>query len=376
MKIQNLLEDLIKIESITPRDEGCFDVIEPMLKDLGFKCERINYENVENLYAVLGDEGPLMCFLGHTDVVPTGPVENWSQPPFSADIIDGHMFGRGTADMKGNIAAYLLALKDFLSSKPSLNYRLAVLLTSNEEGEPEDGKIDVIIKKFMDQGEHIDFCLVGEPSSNKKVGDTIRIGRRGSLSGTLKVLGKQGHVAYPEKVENPIFTSAKLISELESITWDEGNEHFQPTSFQISNIKSGTGATNVVPGVLEMMFNFRFCSESNEAHLKETFEAVLKKQNLEYEIDWVLSGLPYLTEKKYFIEQIVNSVKSVTGYEPIINNGGGTSDGRFLQVMGSEIVELGPLNETIHKTDENVSLKDLDTLKGIYTNLLERLNSN
>ena len=376
MKIQNLLEDLIKIESITPRDEGCFDVIDPMLKDLGFKCERINYENVENLYAVLGDEGPLMCFLGHTDVVPTGPVENWSQPPFSADIIDGHMFGRGTADMKGNIAAYLLALKDFLSSKPSLNYRLAVLLTSNEEGEPEDGKIDVIIKKFMDQGEHIDFCLVGEPSSNKKVGDTIRIGRRGSLSGTLKVLGKQGHVAYPEKVENPIFTSAKLISELESITWDEGNEHFQPTSFQISNIKSGTGATNVVPGVLEMMFNFRFCSESNEAHLKETFEAVLKKQNLEYEIDWVLSGLPYLTEKKYFIEQIVNSVKSVTGYEPIINNGGGTSDGRFLQVMGSEIVELGPLNETIHKTDENVSLKDLDTLKGIYTNLLERLNSN
>ena len=375
MEIQNLLEDLIKIESITPKDEGCFDLIEPMLKDMGFHCERINYDNVENLYAVLGDQGPLMCFLGHTDVVPTGPLENWSQPPFSAITIDGHMFGRGTADMKGNIATYLLALKDFLSTKPSLNYRLAVLLTSNEEGEPEDGKIDVIIKKFMDEGEHIDFCLVGEPSSNKKVGDTIRIGRRGSLSGTLKVLGKQGHVAYPEKVENPIFTSAKLISELESITWDQGNEHFQPTSFQISNIKSGTGATNVVPGVLEMMFNFRFCSESNEANLKETFEAVLKKQNLKYEIDWVLSGLPYLTEKKYFIEQIVDSVKSVTGYEPVINNGGGTSDGRFLQVMGSEIVELGPLNETIHKTDECVSLQDLDTLKGIYTNLLERLNS-
>jgi succinyl-diaminopimelate desuccinylase len=251
-----------------------------------------------------------------------------------------------------------------------------VLLTSNEEGEPEDGKIDVIIKKFMDDGEHIDYCLVGEPSSNKKVGDTIRIGRRGSLSGTLKVLGKQGHVAYPEKVENPIFTSAKLISELESISWDEGNEHFQPTSFQISNIKSGTGATNVVPGVLEMMFNFRFCSESNEAYLKKTFEAVLKKLDLKYEVEWVLSGLPYLTEKKYFIEQIVDSVKSITGYEPIINNGGGTSDGRFLQVMGSEIVELGPLNETIHKTDENVSLQDLETLKGIYTNLLERLNSN
>ena len=376
MEIENLLKDLIKIESITPKDEGCFDLIEPFLKDLGFKCERIDYENVENLYGVLGNEGPLMCFLGHTDVVPTGPVENWSQPPFSAVTIDGRMYGRGTADMKGNIAAYLLALKDFLSTNPTLNYRLAVLLTSNEEGEPEDGKIDVIIKKFMDDGEHIDFCLVGEPSSNKKVGDTIRIGRRGSLSGTLKVLGKQGHVAYPEKVENPIFTSAKLISELESISWDEGNEHFQPTSFQISNIKSGTGATNVVPGVLEMMFNFRFCSESNEAYLKETFESVLKKLNLKYEVEWVLSGLPYLTEKKYFIEQIVDSVKSITGYEPIINNGGGTSDGRFLQVMGSEIVELGPLNETIHKTDENVSLQDLETLKGIYTNLLERLNSN
>ena len=376
MELESLLKDLIKIESITPKDEGCFDLIEPFLQDLGFKCERIDYGNVENLYAVLGYEGPWMCFLGHTDVVPTGPVENWRQPPFSAVTIDGHMYGRGTADMKGNIAAYLLALKDFLSTNPTLNYRLAVLLTSNEEGEPEDGKIDVIIKKFMDEGEHIDFCLVVEPSSNEKDGDTIRIGRRGSLSGTLKVLGKQGHVAYPEKVENPIFSSAKLISELESITWDEGNEHFQPTSFQISNIKSGTGATNVVPGALEMMFNFRFCSESNEAYLKETFEGVLEKLNLKYEIDWVLSGLPYLTQKKYFIEQIVDSVKFITGYEPVINNGGGTSDGRFLQVMGSEIVELGPLNETIHKTDENVSLDDLETLKGIYTNLLERLNSN
>ena len=186
MEIENLLKDLIKIESITPKDEGCFDLIEPLLEDLGFKCERMNYDNVENLYATLGNEGPLMCFLGHTDVVPTGPIENWSQPPFSAVTIDGHMYGRGTADMKGNIAAYLLALKDFLSTNPALNYRLAVLLTSNEEGEPEDGKIDVIIKKFMDDGEHIDFCLVGEPSSNKKVGDTIRIGRRGSLSGTLK----------------------------------------------------------------------------------------------------------------------------------------------------------------------------------------------
>lgn len=375
MNIETLLQDLIKIESITPRDEGCFDLIEPILEDLGFNCQRINYENVENLYAVRGDSGPLMCFLGHTDVVPTGPVENWTHPPFSAEKIENHIYGRGAADMKGNITAYLLALKDFLKTDPKLNYRLGFLLTSNEEGEPEDGKIDIIVKDFMEKGEHIDFCLVGEPSSSEKVGDTIRIGRRGSLSGTLKVLGKQGHVAYPDTIENPIFSSAQLISQLENITWDEGNEHFQPTSFQISNIKAGTGATNVVPGSLEMMFNFRFCSESNEAGLKKKFEEVLENLNLKYEVDWVLSGLPYLTEKKYFIDNIISSVKDVTGYEPIINNGGGTSDGRFLQVMGSEIVELGPLNKTIHKTDENVSLEDLETLKTIYVNLLTRLNN-
>ena len=376
MSIENLSKDLIKIESITPEDAGCFDVIEPLLSELGFDCQRINYENVENLYAVLGTKGPMLCFLGHTDVVPTGPLEEWTHPPFEAVIEGDKVHGRGAADMKGNIASYLIALKEFLSTEPNLDIRLGVLLTSNEEGEPEDGKIDVLLKKLMDDGEFIDYCLVGEPSSNKKVADTIRIGRRGSLSGTLKVIGKQGHVAYPDKVENPIFLSSKIISKLQEIKWDEGNEHFQPTSFQISNIEAGTGATNVVPGSLEMMFNFRFCSESNESSLVEAFESVLEDLNINYEINWVLSALPYLTTKKYFIDEIVASVKEVTGYEPVINNGGGTSDGRFFQKMGSEIVELGPLNETIHKIDENISLSDLETLKEIYKKIIERINSN
>ncbi len=376
MNIENLSKDLIKIESITPEDAGCFDVIEPLLSELGFDCQRINYENVENLYAVLGTKGPMLCFLGHTDVVPTGPLEEWTHPPFEAVIEGNKVHGRGAADMKGNIASYLIALKEFLSTDPNLGIRLGVLLTSNEEGEPEDGKIDVLLKKLMDDGEFIDYCLVGEPSSNKKVADTIRIGRRGSLSGTLKVIGKQGHVAYPDKVENPIFLASKIISKLQEIKWDEGNEHFQPTSFQISNIEAGTGATNVVPGSLEMMFNFRFCSESNESSLVEAFEAVLKDLNINYEINWVLSALPYLTTKKYFIDEIVASVKEVTGYEPVINNGGGTSDGRFFQKMGSEIVELGPLNETIHKIDENISLSDLETLKEIYKKIIEKINSN
>ena len=376
MNIENLSKDLIKIESITPEDAGCFDVIEPLLSELGFDCQRINYENVENLYAVLGTKGPMLCFLGHTDVVPTGPLEEWTHPPFKAVIEGDKVHGRGAADMKGNIASYLIALKEFLSTDPNMGIRLGVLLTSNEEGEPEDGKIDVLLKKLMDDGEFIDYCLVGEPSSNKKVADTIRIGRRGSLSGTLKVIGKQGHVAYPDKVENPIFLSSKIISKLQEIKWDEGNEHFQPTSFQISNIEAGTGATNVVPGSLEMMFNFRFCSESNESSLVEAFEAVLKDLNINYKINWVLSALPYLTTKKYFIDEIVASVKEVTGYEPVINNGGGTSDGRFFQKMGSEIVELGPLNETIHKIDENISLSDLETLKEIYKKIIERINSN
>ena len=373
MNLENLVTDLIKIESISPKDKGCFDLIEPILNELGFVSERINYKNVENLYSVYGNNGPTFCFLGHTDVVPTGPENLWTHPPFSAKKVDGKIYGRGAADMKGNICAFLNALSEFVNSEKNLNFKIAVLLTSNEEGESDDGFIDILLDKLLERGEKIDYCLVGEPSSSEIVGDTIRIGRRGSLSGKLKILGKQGHIAYPEKIINPIFLVSNIITELKEKKWDVGNDHFQPTSFQISNINSGTGAGNIVPGELEMDFNFRFCSESTSEGLIEEFEKILNSHNVDYKVEWNLSGLPFLTTKTYFVDLVIDSIKNVLGREPVINNGGGTSDGRFMPVMDAEIVELGPLNETIHKIDENVSLKDLNDLSKIYLEILKKI---
>ena len=373
MNLENLVTDLIKIESISPKDKGCFDLIEPILNELGFVSERINYKNVENLYSVYGNNGPTFCFLGHTDVVPTGPENLWTHPPFSAKKVDDKIYGRGAADMKGNICAFLNALSEFVNCEKKLNFKIAVLLTSNEEGESDDGFIDILLDKLLERGEKIDYCLVGEPSSSEIVGDTIRIGRRGSLSGKLKILGKQGHIAYPEKIINPIFLVSNIITELKEKKWDVGNDHFQPTSFQISNINSGTGAGNIVPGELEMDFNFRFCSESTSEGLIEEFEKILNSHDVDYKVEWNLSGLPFLTTKTYFVDLVIDSIKSVLGREPVINNGGGTSDGRFMPVMDAEIVELGPLNETIHKIDENVSLKDLNDLSKIYLEILKKI---
>jgi succinyl-diaminopimelate desuccinylase len=373
MNLENLVTDLIKIESISPKDKGCFDLIEPILSELGFISERINYKNVENLYSVYGNSGPTFCFLGHTDVVPTGPENLWTHPPFSAKKVDDKIYGRGAADMKGNICAFLKALSEFVNSEKNLNFKIAVLLTSNEEGESDDGFIDILLDKLLERGEKIDYCLVGEPSSSEIIGDTIRIGRRGSLSGKLKILGKQGHIAYPEKIINPIFLASNIITELKEKKWDVGNDHFQPTSFQVSNINSGTGAGNIVPGELEMDFNFRFCSESTSESLIEEFEKILNSHNVDYKVDWNLSGLPFLTTKTYFVDLVIDSIKNVLGREPVINNGGGTSDGRFMPVMDAEIVELGPLNETIHKIDENVSLKDLNDLSKIYLEILKKI---
>jgi succinyl-diaminopimelate desuccinylase len=373
MNLENLVTDLIKIESISPKDKGCFDLIEPILNELGFVSERINYKNVENLYSVYGNNGPTFCFLGHTDVVPTGPENLWTHPPFSAKKVDDKIYGRGAADMKGNICAFLKALSEFVNSEKNLNFKIAVLLTSNEEGESDDGFIDILLDKLLERGEKIDYCLVGEPSSSEIIGDTIRIGRRGSLSGKLKILGKQGHIAYPEKIINPIFLASNIITELKEKKWDVGNDHFQPTSFQISNINSGTGAGNIVPGELEMDFNFRFCSESTSEGLIEEFEKILNSHNVDYKVEWNLSGLPFLTTKTYFVDLVIDSIKNVLGREPVINNGGGTSDGRFMPVMDAEIVELGPLNETIHKIDENVSLKDLNDLSKIYLEILKKI---
>ena len=373
MNLENLVTNLIKIESISPKDKGCFNIIEPILNELGFVSERIDYKNVENLYSVYGNDGPTFCFLGHTDVVPTGPENLWTHPPFSAKKVDDKIYGRGAADMKGNICAFLKALSEFINSEENLNFKIAILLTSNEEGESDDGFIDILLDKLIQRGEKIDYCLVGEPSSSEIVGDTIRIGRRGSLSGKLKILGKQGHIAYPEKIINPIFLVSNIITELKEKKWDVGNDHFQPTSFQISNINSGTGAGNIVPGELMMDFNFRFCSESTSEGLIEEFEKILNSYDIDYKVEWNLSGLPYLTTKTYFVDLVIDSIKKVLGREPVINNGGGTSDGRFMAVMDAEIVELGPLNETIHKIDENVSLKDLKDLSKIYLEILKKI---
>ena len=370
-----LLKKLIKIESISPNDNGCFDVIKQQFDGLDFSFEETNYKNISNLIITNGDsKNKTFCFLGHTDVVPPGPESEWSVPPFSGEIIDNKIYGRGAADMKGGVACFISALKEFLSENKDPSFNIMVLLNSNEEGKLENGKVDRVINEMIDKDKFIDFCLIGEPSSSKKVGDVIRIGRRGSLSGNLKVYGIQGHVAYPKQALNPILGIGKTLEELKNMEWDRGNENFEPTSFQVSNIKSGTGAENVVPGVLEMTFNFRFSPESYPDGLKEKFEALLKKSDLKYDLSWTLSALPFLTAKTEFIDIVKSSIKEINNIDTKIDNGGGTSDGRWVAPMGSEIVELGPLNKTIHQIDEHVDIEDLSTLKEIYKKILIKVH--
>ena len=371
-----LLQNLVKIKSISPRDMGCFDLIEKELIELGFNCKRINYLNVENLYATIGDSKKLFCFLGHTDVVPTGPEEKWKYPPFSATIDGDTLYGRGTADMKASVAAFIESAKEFINSSEKLKFKLGILLTSNEEGTSKDGFIDKIVEDMIGNDEIIDFCLVGEPTSSEKVADCARIGRRGSLGGFLKIFGKQGHIAYPEKVVNPIFLTGDLISKLNNKVWDDGNDAFDPTSFQISNINSGTGAHNVVPGELQLIFNFRFSTESSEESLKSEFESILDELDLNYDLAWDLNGNPYFTKDSFFKDIVSDSVKEITGYTPDLNAKGGTSDGRFIAKMNTEIIELGPVNKSIHQIDEHVKISELWTLKDIYTKILFNLNQN
>ena len=370
-----LLKKLIKIESVSPNDNGCFDVIKQQFDGLDFSFEETNYKNISNLIITSGDsKNKTFCFLGHTDVVPPGPESEWSVPPFSGEIIDNKIYGRGAADMKGGVACFISALKEFLSENKDPSFNIMVLLNSNEEGKLENGKVDRVINEMIDKDKFIDFCLIGEPSSSKKVGDVIRIGRRGSLSGNLKVYGIQGHVAYPKQALNPILGIGKTLEELKNMEWDRGNENFEPTSFQVSNIKSGTGAENVVPGVLEMTFNFRFSPESSPDGLKEMFEALLKRSGLKYDVSWTLSALPFLTSKTEFIDIVKSSIKEINNIDTKIDNGGGTSDGRWVAPMGSEIVELGPLNKTIHQIDEHVDIEDLSTLKEIYKKILIKVH--
>ena len=371
----DLLKKLIQIESISPNDNGCFDVIKQQFDGLDFSFEETKYKNISNLIITNGDsKNKTFCFLGHTDVVPPGPESEWSVPPFSGEIIDNKIYGRGAADMKSGVACFISALKEFLSENKDPSFNIMVLLNSNEEGKLENGKVDRVINEMIDKDKFIDFCLIGEPSSSKKVGDVIRIGRRGSLSGNLKVYGIQGHVAYPKQALNPILGIGKTLEELKNMEWDRGNENFEPTSFQVSNIKSGTGAENVVPGVLEMSFNFRFSPESSPDGLKEMFEALLKKSDLKYDVSWTVSAVPFLTSKTEFIDIVKSSIKEINNIDTKIDNGGGTSDGRWVAPMGSEIVELGPLNKTIHQIDEHVDIEDLSTLKEIYKKILIKVH--
>tara|TARA_B100001250_G_scaffold205318_1_gene176256 strand:- start:379 stop:1515 length:1137 start_codon:yes stop_codon:yes gene_type:complete len=375
MSALELAQSLIKIKSISPEDGGCFDLIESELIPLGFRIERIPELNCETLLAKYGDSGKVFCYLGHTDVVPSGPEEEWTSHPFEANIIDGELIGRGAADMKGSVAVFIHSIKNFLLDNPKPNFQIWVMLTSNEEGEPTDGKINTLMDTLTSQNQFIDYCLVGEASSSESVGDVLRVGRRGSLSGKLKLIGKQGHVAYPHKVLSPILEVGPIIYELNQIIWDKGNKHFDPTSFQISNINSGTGATNVVPGHLNMLFNFRFSPESTHESLKERFTQIVENSKCSFEIDWTLNAQPYLTKKTELLSIIQKALKKINGKEAIINNGGGTSDGRWVSPSGSEVIELGPRNQTIHKIDEKISLTDLERLQEIYQQILIETNN-
>ena len=375
MSALELAQSLIKIKSISPKDGGCFELIEAELSPLGFQIERIPELNCETLLAKYGDSGKVFCYLGHTDVVPSGPEEEWTSHPFEANVIDGELIGRGAADMKGSVAAFVQSVKNFLSDNPTPNFQIWIMLTSNEEGEPADGKINTLMDSLTKQNQFIDYCLVGEASSSDNVGDVLRVGRRGSLSGRLKLIGKQGHVAYPQKVLSPILEVGPIINELNQVIWDEGNEQFDSTSFQISNIDSGTGATNVVPGHLNMLFNFRFSPESSQESLKERFIQILEKSKCSFEIDWTLNARPYLTKKTELLSIIQSALKMINGKEAIIDNGGGTSDGRWVSPSGSEVIELGPRNQTIHKIDEKISLADLALLQEIYQQILVETNN-
>jgi succinyl-diaminopimelate desuccinylase len=375
MSALELAQSLIRIKSISPDDGGCFDLIEAELIPLGFQIEKIPELNCETLLAKYGSSGKVFCYLGHTDVVPSGPEEEWTSHPFEANIIDGELIGRGAADMKGSVAVFIESIKNFLAANPDPNFQIWVMLTSNEEGEPVDGKINTLMDSLASQNQFIDYCLVGEASSSENVGDVLRVGRRGSLSGKLKLIGKQGHVAYPHKVLSPILEVGPIINELNQIVWDEGNKHFDPTSFQISNIDSGTGATNVVPGHLNMLFNFRFSPESTQESLKERFIQILEKSKCTFEINWTLNAQPYLTKKTELLSIMQKALKKINGKEAEINNGGGTSDGRWVSPSGSEVIELGPRNQTIHKIDEKISLADLERLQEIYQQILVETNN-
>lgn len=370
-EVVDLTCELIRRASVTPDDAGCQDLVAARLAAAGFSIERLRFGEVDNLWATHGGDGPTLAFLGHTDVVPSGPAEAWSSPPFEPVIRDGGLYARGAADMKSGVAAMVVALEECVRARPDHRGRLALLLTSDEEGAAVDG-VRRVAAAFRARGERIDGCVVGEPSSKQRLGDLIRVGRRGSLTGRLVVRGVQGHVAYPDKADNPIHRFAPALAELAATRWDDGDEAFPPTSFQVSNLAAGTGADNVIPGELRAVFNFRYGTASTAGGLRERVEAILERHGLAYELDWWLSGEPFLTSAGPLRDAVVAAIREQCGVEPEPSTGGGTSDGRFIAPLGAEVVELGPCNATIHKVDECVALDELERLPALYRAIAER----
>lgn len=368
----DLARELIARPSVTPEDAGCQDMLAARLEKLGFRIERLRFGEVDNLWARRGNDGPLFAFAGHTDVVPSGPVERWTFPPFEPTVSEDMLYGRGAADMKGSIAAMVTACERFLARRPDHKGSMAFLLTSDEEGVAVNGTIKVV-EHLEARGEKMTWCLVGEPTAVKQVGDAVKNGRRGSLNGRLIVKGVQGHIAYPHLVDNPLHRFAPALAELCAMRWDKGNDFFPPTSFQFSNIRAGTGATNVVPGELEALFNFRFSTESTATRLKERVTSVLDKHGLRYELTWDLSGEPFLTSAGELLDAARTCIVRHTGLAPDVNTAGGTSDGRFIAPTGAQVLELGPCNATIHKVDERVGVDELDILSAIYESILDQL---
>ena len=367
-----LTQNLLGRRSVTPADEGCQQLMGQRLTAAGFVVEHLPYGNVHNLWARRGRAPPLFCFAGHTDVVPSGPLEEWHSDPFVPVIRDGVLYGRGAADMKSGLAAMLTATEEFVAARPRHIGSIAFLITSDEEGPSVDGTRRVV-QTLSERGEHIDWCLVGEPSSELSIGDTIKVGRRGSLSGRLTVHGVQGHVAYPQLAENPVHTLAPALAELTRREWDRGTEHFQPTSFQVSNLNAGTGAPNVIPGELKARFNLRYSPVQTIDKLKASVEAILQRHAVRYTLEWYVSGEPFYTAPGLLCDAVGEAVAEVTGVLPTLSTGGGTSDGRFIAPLGAQVVELGVVNASIHKVNECVRVADIDALHRMYLNVLRNL---
>lgn len=367
-----LTQDLLSRRSVTPADEGCQALMTQRLAAAGFRIEALRYGAVENFWARRGTTAPVFCFAGHTDVVPTGPLEEWTSDPFVPQVRDGVLYGRGAADMKSGLAAMVTATEAFVAACPRHQGSIAFLVTSDEEGPSVDGTKRVV-ETLRERGERIEWCVVGEPSSEKTLGDTVKVGRRGSLSGRLTVHGVQGHVAYPQLAENPVHTLAPALAELTRREWDRGTEHFQPTSFQVSNLNAGTGAPNVIPGELRARFNLRYSPVQTLEGLKATVEEILKRHGVRYSLEWYVSGEPFYTAPGVLSEAVSAAVLEVSGSRPKLTTGGGTSDGRFIATLGAQVVELGVVNATIHKVNESVRVSDIDALHRMYLGVLTRL---